>query len=159
MSCFSHKFGQWTIEGDDDPNSKDFGYGIFNRGPNGKRRFYKVVPGKYGQPIIVAEPDLAFKVPKNLVYVNTDGEIIRPEEKIAGIICQNGPRLSLSNAKKQDIVIKVNDDSSIQVGEKKWWLSTLFQKDKNRFRNYDAYCVKEKPKFVKLFELGDLDLF
>lgn len=157
MSTFSYKFGQWIIKGDDDPNSEHFGYSISNRGPDGKRRFYEVVPGKYGQPIIVAEPDLAFEVPENLVYVNaTDGKSIKPEEKIAGIICQNGPRLSLSNAKRQGIVVKTNDDGSVQVGEEKWWLFVLLQKDKNRIRNYDAFCVKEKPMFVIVAELGDM---
>lgn len=159
MGYFKHIFGQWVIEGNDDTDSPDFGYEIYNPGPNGEKRFYRASPGKYWEPLLDPEPELAFNVPENFTFVNAKGEVIVPGEKISGIICQDGPRLSLTNAQKQGITIKVNDDGSIQVGEEKWWLTTLFQKDKNRIRNYDAYCVREKSETVRVLELGDLNLF
>lgn len=149
------KFGQWVLE------VEDTGYELYNPGPNGEKRFFRVVPGQYGAPVIEPEPDLAFAVPTDLRYKNGKGEAVLPptDQKIAGIICQDGPRCSLTHAKSQGVEIKVNDDGSIQVGEEKWWITTLFQKDKNRFRNLDAYCVKVKPQMVRLLELGDLDLY
>lgn len=145
---------QWTV----DVNDTTGEYRICNLGLNGEKQFYEVVPGKYGEPIIVAEPDLAFDPPTNLLYVNAQRAETTPDQKIAGIICKDGPRFSLTNAKSKGVAIKVNEDGSIQVGEKKWWLVTLFLKDKNRFRGYDAYCVREQPENVRVLELGDLDL-
>jgi hypothetical protein len=130
-----------------------------NLGPNGEKRFYMISPGKYGEPIITPEPDLAFEVPATLTYINAKGEVVVPQEKISGIICKDGPRFSLTNAKKKGVKVQVNDDGSIQIDTETWWLATLFSKDKNRVRNYDAYLVREKPAQVKMLELGDLDLF
>ncbi|MBU0660796.1 hypothetical protein KKG22_01295 [Patescibacteria group bacterium] len=115
--------------------------------------------GKYGQPIIIAEPDLAFEAPSCLNYVDAKGEEATPSEKIAGIICKDGPRFSLSNAKKKGISVSVNDEGFIQIDNETWWISTLFCKDKNRIVGYDAYLVRMKPKQVLILELGDLDLF
>lgn len=144
----------WTVEIDEKGE-----YTIINLGPNGERRFYMVSPGKHGEPIITPDPDLAFEVPANLTYTNVKGETIVPAEKISGIICKDSHRFSLTNAKSKGIEVKVNDDGSIQIGEETWYLATLFSKDKNRIRNYDAYLVREKPARVKVLELGDLDLF
>lgn len=146
---------QWTVDIDEATGQ----YTIMNLGPNGERRYYMVSPGQYGEPVITPEPDLAFSVPVNLTYVNKKGEAVVPAEKISGIICQESHRFSLTNAKNKGIDVTVNDDGSIQVGDETWWLSTLFIKDKNRVRNYDAYLVREKPPQVKVLELADLDLF
>lgn len=147
------KYGQWTLTADGE------GYKFVNIGEDGGERFYRVEPGKYGQPLIIAEPTLAFDAPNGLNYVNHVDEATNPVEKIAGIICQNGPRFSLSNAQKQGIVVSVNADGSIQIGSETWWLATLFSKDKYRIVGYDAYLVREKPERVRVIELGDLDLF
>lgn len=160
IKSFRHK--QWTI--DVDPS--DESYEIYNRGSNGEKQFYKIVPGKYGEPLIVAEPDLAFDPPARLAYVDKTGLPVTPDQKIAGLICEDGRRFSLTHAKLKGIAIKVSDDDrSIQVGEEKWWLVTLLLKDKNRVRNYDAYCIPfsesemHEPLAVRVLELGDLDLF
>jgi len=152
MTCF--KFKQWTLVA----NEADEKYNICNLGSNGEKQFYEIVPGKYGEPIIVAEPDLAFDTPPNLRYVNAKGEKVQPDQKIAGIICDDGQRFSLSNAKSKGIEIKVNYDGSIQVGNDRFFLVTLFLKDKNRVRNYDAYCTRGQviPAQVRIVELGDL---
>lgn len=153
MAEFKNK--QWTVE----INETTGDYKIVNLGPNGERQFYMVSPGRYGEPIITPEPDLAFAAPTSLTYVNAKGESVVPAEKISGIICKDSHRFSLTNAKNKGVEIKVNDDGSIQIGDEVWWLTTLFSKDKNRVRNYDAYLVREKPVLVKVLELADLDLF
>ena len=147
---------QWTVYVVEEGN-----YNIYNLDPNNrKKRFFEVVMTKpHGQPVIVAEPDLAFDAPVNLLYLNAKGDAVKPDQKIAGIICQNGPRFSLSNALAKGVLIKVNEDGSIQVGEEKWWLASLFSKDKNRIIGYDAFCVREQPQKVTIRELGDLNLF
>lgn len=154
MICY-FRFRQWMLE----VNEGTASYNIYNHGSNGERQFYEVVPGKYGEPIIVAEPEYAFDVSVNLCYVNAKGDAVVPDQQIAGIICQDGPRFSLTNAKNKGVVIRANEDGSIQVGEEKWWLATLFLKDKNRFRGYDAYCVRQQPEKVRILELGDLNFF
>lgn len=146
---------QWTVEIDETTGE----YKIVNLGPDGERQYYMVSPGKYGEPIITPEPDLAFALPANLTYVNAKGEAVVPAEKISGIICKDSHRFSLTNAKSKGIEVKANDDGSIQIGTETWHVATLFSKDKNRVRNYDAYLVREKPVQVKVLELGDLDLF
>lgn len=153
--CSTNPTCQWTVEVGKKPGQ----YMIMNLGPNGERQYYMASPGKYGEPILTPEPDLAFDPPTNLTYTNVKGETVVPTEKISGIICKDGPRLSLTNAKKQGVVIAINPNGSIQVGDEAWWLVTLFSKDKNRVRNYDAYLVSEKPAQVKVRELADLDLF
>lgn len=151
------KHGQWMVHTQEGNGG---GYNIYNLDPDtGKKRFYEVVPGKFGEPIIIAEPDLAFDAPANLCYINAKFEVVKPDQKIAGIICQDGPRGSLTNLKTQGKPVAVNEDGSLQIGEEKWWLSTLFLKDKNRFCGYDAFCVRERWETVDILELGDLDLF
>lgn len=150
------KYGQWALEA---ANEMKETYTIVNPGSDGERRFYMVTAGKFGQPIIVAEPDLSFAAPTCFKYVNAKGEATQPTEKIAGIICRDGIRTSLSGAKMKGVAISINADGSVQVGEEVWHLATLFQKDKNRIINYDAYLVREPRKVVRILELGDLDLF
>jgi len=149
------KYKQWTVEIDETTGE----YCIVNLGSTGERQYYMVSPGKYGEPIITPEPELAFAVPSNLTYVNSNGDAVTPTEKISGIICRDGPRFSLTNARSKGIEVTANDDGSIQIGTESWWLATLYSKDKNRVRNYDAFLVREKPAQVRVLELGDLDLF
>lgn len=152
------KFGQWTMEVDEEVGH----YEMYNLDPaTGEKRFFRVVKGAYDAPKFEPESALAFACPNNLTYVNKQGETVAtPAEKISGLICQNGPRASLSNLKSKGIAVSANEDGSIQIGEEAWWLATLFSKDKNRFKNYDVFLVKAKPERpVKVLELGDLDLF
>lgn len=144
------KYKQWDLLTDEEK------YNLCNLGPDGKKQFYEVVMGQYGQPLIVAEPDRAFPCPANLQYINAKGETAVPAEKIAGIICSDGKRFSLTNAANKGIKIEVQEDDSIKIDNEVWWIATLFQKDKNRIVNYDAYLVPAKPEKVKILELADL---
>lgn len=149
-----YTYKQWTLSVGAEA------YSIENRDPSGgPRRFYMIKMGAFGQPVIVAEPDRAFEAPTNLVYVSATGEATAPSERIAGVICKEGPRLSLSNAAKQGIDVHLNEDGSVTVGNDVWWIATLFQKDKNRIIGYDAYLRRDRPETVRIIELGDLDLF
>lgn len=70
----------------------------------GEERFYKVVSGRYGEPIIIPEPALAVEVPSNITLVDGQGEPVSgPLQKISGFICRGKDReivhrLSLTNA-------------------------------------------------------------
>ena len=156
-----YKNKQWTLSVDGKgPDS--WSYVIDNFDTSGKRRFYRVVAGAYGQPLIDVEPDLAFEAPLVLDYVDKDGTSLARSVvgKIGGIICQNGLRTSLTKAMDQGVVIQVNDDGSIQVGGEIWWIATILDKDKNRFLGgKDAYLVRTRPAQVRVLELADLDLF
>lgn len=127
----------------------------------GKSRYYAVEPGKYGEPRIKPEPELAFNWSDQLSYVDGEGNETKPDAalKISGIVCKDGPRFSLTNAQRQGIHVKPLDDGSIMIGDDAWWPSTLFLKDKNRNDGYDAFCVRQKPDVTRVLELGDLDLF
>jgi hypothetical protein len=147
------KCGQWTIRVDESTGK----YEILNLGLNDERRFCRVIDGRFGQPLVEPEPDLAIPVPAGLKYVNVSGEAVNtPPERISGIICHDGPRLSLTNALMNNIQVEALDDGSFLIGGEVWYLIALFSKDKNRFMNYDAYFVRTKPDTVLVFELGDL---
>jgi hypothetical protein len=141
---------QWLL------NAGEESYTISNLGPNSERRYYQVVMGKYGEPCFVAEPDLAFPCSEVLIYVNAKDETSVPDEKIAGIVCSDGQRFSLTNAKNKGILIVAQDDGSIKINDQTWWVKTLFRKDKNRIINYDAYLSKTKPEKVRIIEMADL---
>lgn len=127
----------------------------------GKDRYYAIEPGKYGEPRIKPEPDLAFNWSDKLSYVDQEGNETQPKPtlRISGIICKDGPRFSLTNAFNQGIAVQPQDDGSIMIGDDLWWPSTLFLKDANRIDGYDAFCIRQKPDTTRVLELGDLDLF
>ena len=169
MKTLNFKKGQWTYS----VNLSDEQYGRLLAGEldiemesmegfnlqDGVRAFYALALGKFGQPLFIVEPDRAFDCPSGLVYVDKLDKPIVPDQKIAGIICQEALRASLTNAMKQGKPVAPNADGSIQVGDEVWWVATLFVKDKNRIFGYDAYLVREKPERVNVRELGDLNLF
>ncbi len=154
--------GQWTVVTKEGNDGKGQGVHIYNLGPAGKRLFeVAMLKNHYGdvQPFIVADPDLAFDAPDNLLYFDAKGDVVKPDQPISGIICQDGPRGSLTSLNERGKPVTCNADGSIQVGEEKWWIASLFSKDKNRIVGYDAFCVRKQPQKVTIRELGDLNLF
>ncbi len=111
-----------------------------------------------GRPIIVLEPTLAFDPPANLRYINAKGEVLVPDQKIAGIICKGkgGLRGKLTELSNVGMMPKVNPDGSLQIGEEVWWISTLFIKDRDCFRNYDAICFRENFGDVDVLDIGEI---
>lgn len=145
---------QWHLTANDD------GYHIDNPAPDGTKRFYEVNSGPYGNPVITAEPDLAFPAPSTVSYVDSKGTEAEPEEKIAGVICKRAgeivQRFSLSNPKKPEFTAE-REGAELVIDEVRWHLRALFRKDKNRVINYDAWYGEEKPDAVKIVELEDLN--
>jgi len=135
-------------------------YNLSFENEEGTQLFYKVVPGKYGNPMIIAEPDLAFEVPNNVDYVDMNGRKEVPLEKIAGIVCRDNNRavhrFSLSNPNKPETLVK-DGGAVLEIEDQTWYLHTLYSKDKNRIVNYDAYYSLYKPEVVQVTELADLD--
>lgn len=150
----------WII--DLDPNKQN-AYAIYRRGPDGKLRSHKVVPGEDG-PIMVAEPDLAFDPPAELNYVDAKGKPVTPDQKIAGVVSRNwGFRLSLSDLKRDGLHISVNSNGSLKIEGVAYWITTLLGKGGD-YINYDAFCVQcdlvdSAPLLVRVLWIGDLDLF
>lgn len=148
--------GQWSIRAED-----GVGYEIVNLDPqSGAERFYKVVPGKYGEPLLVPEPVLAFDPPQGVSYVDGKGAAAQADMKISGVICRNADgeiskRFSLSRAEKDGISYQPTADGIVVDGEV-FYLKVLFIKDKNRVKNYDAFYSTEKPANVQILELEDV---
>ena len=161
MAKFSKECrGGWAV--DVDLEQEGAPYNISNKNAEGVKQFYEVVPGKYGNPIIIAEPDLAFEAPESVDYIDAEGEKIpTPTERIAGIICKQAEkvmeRFSLSSPNKPDYELEEGGASLIIAGLR-WHLHTLFSKDKNRIIGFDGYYRPEKPKSVKVLELEDLNI-
>lgn len=152
---FNSKYGgQWELYADGE------GYRITNPDEDGIRRFYEVESGPYGNPVIIAEPDLAFPAPSTVDYVDSEGSEATPEENIAGIICKvKGAvvhRFSLSNPKRPEFSLE-KEGAELVIDGVRYHLRALFRKDKNRIIGYDAWYGDEKPPAVKLVELEDLD--
>lgn len=151
-----HVCKQWSLKVADNGD-----YTIVNLAPNGTRQFYCIISGQYGEPLLVPEPDLALSPPQGVTYVNAKGDVIQPDQQISGIICKSGGvvihRFSLTNAKRQGIILAVNNDGSLAMNGISYYLYALVLKDAKRVRNYDAFFTSdESPRTVKVLELEDL---
>jgi len=156
-----HECEQWQIQvsGGQGNNS----YQIVNVGPGGTLQFYRAFSGKYGEPLLEPEPDLAVPPPSGCTYINGAGEEITPDQKISGLICRGADgkvslRVSLTNAKNKGIKWSLEDDGRVIIDGQVFFLYALVVKDKNRIRNYDAFFGPTPPEdqIVKVLELEDL---
>ena len=151
-----HTAGQWQIQ-----VGVSGEYRLVNIGSDGTLQYYQAQSGKYGEPILVAEPDLAVACPSQCRYIKRDGTETTPTEKVSGLICkdENGVvvlRVSLTNAKNKGISWSLADDGTLTVDGKTFHLYALVQKDKNRVRNYDAFFSAHPDHPVEVLELEDL---
>jgi hypothetical protein len=117
---------------------------------NGAREFYDVHSGKYGQPLVRAEPDRAMTLPTNISCVHAiTGEPVELKEKIAGIILKDEPegkligRYSLTAAANQNIELNMNEQGVLTVNGEDFELYALACKDKNRIDGLDAFFRKK----------------
>ena len=146
---------QWTLK-----VYPDNTYEIVNPGKDGELQFYKVVPGQYGQPLIVQEPTFGLPVPTHLKFVAADNQAVVPATgwTISGVICKDKGdvvhRFSLSNPKSPQCIPRAGGE--IEVAGEKWYLQVLFVKDRNRTVNYDGFYGRKKPLAVRIVELADL---
>jgi hypothetical protein len=134
-------------------------YRIYSEGPERNLKYYQIVMGQFCQPIVIQEPSLGLDCPSKLTCFNKNGDPVVPDQKIVGIVCKNGPRFSLTNAKAKGIVINVSEENHIQINGESWFINTLYMPDKNRLIGYVAFCSKEINPSVRVLEMGDLDLF
>ena len=150
---FERQYGQWTVR------CRDDGYEIFNPATDGTRLYYVCESGAYGNPVLTPEPDKALDPPATR-YVDVRGNPVSLNGKISGVICQGPPgqpavhRFSFSNPNAPQCTLHA--DGSIEIDGVRWHLIALFQKDKNRIKNYDAFYDLQPRGVVKVVELGDL---
>lgn len=155
-----HTCKQWQVQVTDDPSKDD--YRIVNLATDGTRQYYQALCGKYGEPLLEPEPDLAVAVPKNCVYQNKEGDQLFPDQRISGLICRNAIgevslRVSLTNARNKNISWSLNDEGVLTVDGESYYLYALVQKDKNRILNYDAFFGAAPVNgSVEVLELEDL---
>ena len=152
-----HSYRQWNIEVDEDESGA---YRIVNRKDDGTLQYYLAESGKYGEPIIVPEPELALPIPLGCKYVDSDGTDAQPSQLISGIICSAGGkvvhRFSLTNAMNKGVQLKLEMDGRLMVAKEHFWLRCLLVKDRNRFRNYDAFFVPTRQERILVAELEDV---
>ncbi len=162
---------QWVFTFEVNGGGEDFtcdasGYEFYNPDPDNEslRRFYEVVSGRFGAPMINAEPSLSIECPQGFDYVTASGEATTADERIAGFICvEDGKivhRASLTNwvvfQKKE---FKLTEESTFLVGDREWSLARILRKDKNRIFGFDVVLVPlgtntDLP--VTILELEDL---
>lgn len=164
-----HRYKQWEIRVNDETGE----YEIVNLNPDPsevpQRQYFRAFSGKYGEPIIEPEPDLALPIPTGVQYADQRGDPLLPDQKISGLICRDmdgatamsadgkvSLRLSLTNALSKNIVYQMAEDGTLKIGGRCFHLQILVMKDKKRFRNYDAYFGHVKPEAVLCLELEDL---
>jgi len=153
-----HTKGQWAIQINESGE-----YRVINPGADGTLQFYQAISGKYGEPILQPEPDLAVNLPSGRLYVRKDGSPIELLEKISGIIVKGTGgetilRVSLTNAKNKSIQWSLDDKGILTIDGKEHVLYALVSKDKNRVRNYDAFFRADESTSqpVRYLELEDL---
>jgi len=116
------------------------------------KKFYEIIMGKYFQPVIVQEPDLAFELPKDI----GDGK-----QKLAGIITDDGQRFSLTNYLQQNNLTTDElesqwnkDEMSLKIKDEIYYLQFLYEPDKNRIINYVGLLSKNKRiGYVHVYEM------
>ncbi|WP_436023657.1 hypothetical protein [Trinickia sp. LjRoot230] len=139
---------------------------VVNLDETGRRRFYEVQSGKFGEPIVVPEPEKALPVPANVKYVHgRTGDAVTLPEKIAGIILRNEKgftvgRFSLTNAERQGTQLSLDNSGRLEVDGKTFFLQSILMPDANRVRNYDAYFGPTRPESgnVRVWEKGYLPI-
>jgi hypothetical protein len=152
---FEMWFGQWLLVVTDEAGT------LTNPDPIDPsiQRFYRVEWGAKA-PGFIAEPSRRLDVPQGLAYVDHNGVPVVPDQKIGGIICDDGLRTSFSGAlmKKPPLPIGFHGDAdgSFEIAGKKMWLLVLLQPDKNRIDGYNAFFTDKKPDSVLVIELGEL---
>lgn len=106
----------------------------------------------------IKEPSLAFAVPENVKYVDpSTGAELQPDERIAGIVCQDGPRFSLSSPSAPKRM--VSPDGVLTIDDRTWHLHTLQRPDGRRVRNYNAFFGLRPVESVHVVELGNFPMF
>jgi len=159
----------WTFEVNEGTGEVT-SYRAENKGPDGKRDFFSVTSGKYGEPLMEAEPDRGFPLPNNVSWYGHLGQIIpKPDQKITGVLCfkyddrgvlEVKQRFSLTNKDRFGgglDAVKVEEDGSICIDGKMWYIHSLYTGDKHRLACGDVYCYEHpSPNGIRVYELAEL---
>lgn len=115
-------------------------------------------PAEGDKPEKATEPDELLELP-SLKFEDYERMETTPEGKIAGIICEDGPKFSVSKSDKPKFKIKDDGSAEIKIKDKKEtrYLNTLLSSGESG--NYKAYFGKTKTDKVRVIELEDLKLF
>lgn len=127
-------------------------------------RFYDMVPGIYGEPLVHQEPSLGLPVPTTLVCVDAHNQPAQPDPRmrIHGIVCcdTGNPtpvyRGSWSNLVKMGVAYAVQSDGTVIVNGETWYIHALANADKGRILGYFIVAGRAPVARVQLRELGDL---
>jgi hypothetical protein len=152
----THPKQQWQVQ-----TNEDGDYRVINPAADGRRQYYQAFSGKYGEPLIEPEPDLAVPCPSGCRYTDVSGEESSPDQRISGLIVKREDgsvvhRVSLTNALNKGIEWELDHNGVLTIDGEQFHLQTLVIKDGNRVRNYDAFFGTGTPESVKVLELQDL---
>jgi hypothetical protein len=175
--------GQWdAYVGRKNSDGKVKSYTIVNNDNTKKgitSRYYAAVNGPYGNPFLLAEPDLGLPLPQNISIIHplTREPVRGLEGKVTGIVVKNDKgelllRSNLTNLNDNGGTIELSDDGVLTLGKlsedkvltfKKYYFNGVCLSDKNKVFAIDGYFLEVDPKkdgqgkrIVELKELGDV---
>ncbi len=156
----THRVGQWSYVVDGGV------FTAFNPDPANTtvHRWYDLVVGQYGEPLIRQEPELGLPIPPGLHYLDPADQPTTPDPRmhIHGIVCcePGNPspvyRGSFSNFVKLGIPYAINADGTITVNGETWYIHALANADKGRILGYFAVAGRTPVQSVYVRELGDM---
>lgn len=139
------KGGQSVADGDEIES-----YEISNPAPDGSKRFYEVVPGQFGQPLIVQEPSGGIPLPPGLGYKDPFGASVGvPTGRIVGAVFQREDgrvaqgadgkplRFSLSNPYAPEL--GTMDSGQLTLNGELWRLVRVHHADRGRIQGWVAF--------------------
>lgn len=155
QELFRRQYGQWTLIANDDV------YAIENRDADGTRKFFSVVPGKYGNPLVDQEPDRKIALPPTLRFIDGHGVLAQPKEGwgVIGFVCHNDSRTLVHRSSLSNPQCPPHRwvDDVFEVEGVPWHPYVLFDKDKDRMvGGYVLFCRPQPARVVKILELADL---
>ncbi len=148
----------WVLEFESESEWK-----IVNRGTDGKKRFFQIVPGPYS-PVIDEEPELALSLGPN-DYVDAKGNHVTPDFRVKGIIVKARPgepdvlyRGNLTNFFGKDKGAMEDGCSSIELNGVKYTLYRLMFENKARMKGYTAFYrpAEDHSGPVQIVDAADL---
>lgn len=157
QELFRRQYGQWVVVCTEDD------YVISNVDGHGIRRFFQVVKGPYGNPLMDQEPDRKLPIPDSPIFVDALGNLAipKPHWGIIGFICRdkNGVLIHRSSLSNPSCPLHRWIGITFEVAGKTWYPKALIDKDRDRMiGGYVLYCTEEPQQNVKILELGDLVL-
>ena len=155
QELFRRQYGQWEVVCTEDD------YVISNADAHGVRKFFQIIKGPYGNPLMDQEPDLKLPIPDGLTFVDASGNpaIPKPHWGISGFICRDrdGKLVHRSSLSNPACPLHRWVHRVFEVAGTIWYPKVLIDKDRDRMvGGYVLYCTPEPEMNVRILELGDL---